>query len=145
MRTVCTDAVKRIIFSCGARFRFLSLATDTKFTAIRLSSKAACGLLSAGCSKEHPQLNILTLQLCIKQFNIIYFINYTHIVGRLAIKIFAMEENVSVQIGIGRWSSGIHGGSPKGKKLRGGLDVEAEERRAEVQKGRKRAVDWTLK
>ena len=145
MRTVCTDAVKRIIFSCGARFRFLSLATDTKFTAIRLSSKAACGLLSAGCSKEHPQLNILTLQLCIKQFNIIYFINYTHIVGRLAIKIFAMEENVSVQIGIGRWSSGIHGGSPKGKKLRGGLDVEAEERRAEVQKGRKRAVDWMLK
>ena len=65
--------------------------------------------------------------------------------GRLAIKIFAMEENVSVQIGIGRRSSGIHGGSPKRKKLRGGLDVEAEERRAEVQKGRKRAVDWMLK
>lgn len=29
--------------------------------------------------------------------------------------------------------------------MRGGLDVEAEERRAEVQKGRKRAVDWMLK
>lgn len=64
----------------------MSLATDTKFTAIRLSSKAACGLLSAGCSKEHPKLNIFTLRLCIQQFNIIYFINYTHIVGKLAIK-----------------------------------------------------------
>ena len=83
---------KANIFSCGARFRFLSLATDTKFTAIRLSSKAACGLLSAGCSKEHPKLNIFTLRLCIQQFNIIYFINYTHIVGELAIKIFVMEE-----------------------------------------------------
>ena len=85
------------IFSGGARFRFLSLATDTKFTAIRLSSKAACGLLSAGCSKEHPKLNIFTLRLCIQQFNIIYFINYTHIVGKLAIKIFAMEENMYME------------------------------------------------
>ena len=75
----------------------MSLATDTKFTAIRLSSKAACGLPSAGYSEEHPQLNIFTLRLCIQQFNIIYFINYTHIVGKLAIKIFAIEENVSVQ------------------------------------------------
>lgn len=33
-------------------------------------------------------------ELCIQQFNIIYFINYTRIVGRLAIKIFVMEEIV---------------------------------------------------
>ena len=39
-------------------------------------------------------MNIFTLRLCIQQFNIIYFINYTHIVGKLAIKIFAMEEIV---------------------------------------------------
>ena len=39
-------------------------------------------------------MNIFTLRLCIQQFNIIYFINYTHIVGKLAIKIFAMEENM---------------------------------------------------
>ena len=39
----------------------------------------------------------------------------------------------------------MYGESPKGKKLRGGLDVEAEERRAEVQKGRSCATDWTLK
>ena len=80
----------------------MSLATDTKFTAIRLSSKAACGLLSAGCSKEHPKLNIFTLKYQLehiihKQFNIIYFINYTHIVGKLAIKIFAMEENMYME------------------------------------------------
>lgn len=30
----------------------------------------------------------------------------------------------------------MHGGSPKGKKLSGGLDVEAEECTEEVQKGR---------
>ena len=46
---------------------------------------------------------------------------------------------------IGRWSRGIHGGSPKGKKRRGGLDVKAEECTEEVQKEQERAVDWTLK
>ena len=97
----------------------MSLVTDTKFIAIRLSSKDACGLPSAGCSEEHPQLNIFTLRLCIQQFNIIYFINYTHIVGKLAIKIFAMEENVSVQIRIGSLSRGMHGGSPKGTEKSG--------------------------
>lgn len=39
----------------------------------------------------------------------------------------------------------MHGGSPKGKKNSGGLDVEAEERRAEVQKGRSCVADWMLK
>ena len=39
----------------------------------------------------------------------------------------------------------MHGGSPKGKKLRGGLDVEVEEYTEEVQKGRSCAADWTLK
>ena len=39
----------------------------------------------------------------------------------------------------------MHGGSPKGKKRRGGLDVEAEECTEEVQKEQERAVDWTLK
>ena len=39
----------------------------------------------------------------------------------------------------------MHGGSPKGKKRRGGLDVEAEEYTEEVQKEQERAVDWTLK
>lgn len=39
----------------------------------------------------------------------------------------------------------MHGGSPKGKKRRGGLDVEVVEYKEEVQKGRKRVVDWTLK
>ena len=39
----------------------------------------------------------------------------------------------------------MHGGSPKGKKLRGGLDVEVEERQAKVQKERSCATDWTLK
>ena len=39
----------------------------------------------------------------------------------------------------------MHGGSPKGKKLSGGLDVEAEECTEEVQKGRSGVVDWTLK
>ena len=39
----------------------------------------------------------------------------------------------------------MHGGSPKGKKLRGGLDVEAEECTEEVQKERSGAADWTLK
>jgi len=39
----------------------------------------------------------------------------------------------------------MHGGSPKGKKLSGGLDVEAEECTEEVQKGRSGVADWTLK
>lgn len=39
----------------------------------------------------------------------------------------------------------MHGESPKGKKRRGGLDVEAEEYTEEVQKEQERAVDWTLK
>ena len=39
----------------------------------------------------------------------------------------------------------MHGGSPKGKKLCDGLDVEAEERHAEVQNGRSCAADWMLK
>ena len=39
----------------------------------------------------------------------------------------------------------MHGGSPKGKKRRGGLDVEAEECTEEVQKERSGVVDWTLK
>ena len=39
----------------------------------------------------------------------------------------------------------MHGESPKGKKMSGGLDVEAEECTEEVQKERKRVVDWTLK
>ena len=39
----------------------------------------------------------------------------------------------------------MHRGSPKGKKLRGGLDVEAEECTEEVQKERARVADWTLK
>ena len=39
----------------------------------------------------------------------------------------------------------MHRGSPKGKKRRGGLDVEAEEYTEEVQKEQERAVDWTLK
>ena len=39
----------------------------------------------------------------------------------------------------------MHGGSPKGKKRRGGLDVEAEEYTEEVQKGRSGVADWTLK
>ena len=39
----------------------------------------------------------------------------------------------------------MHGGSPKGKKLSGGLDVEAEECTEEVQKKQKRVADWTLK
>ena len=34
----------------------------------------------------------------------------------------------------------MHGGSPKGKKLRGGLDVEAEECTEEVQK--KKICTW---
>ncbi len=36
-------------------------------------------------------------------------------------------------------------GSPKGMSKSGGLDVEAEERYAEVQKGRASVADWTLK
>ena len=39
----------------------------------------------------------------------------------------------------------MHRGSPKGKKRRGGLDVEVEECTEEVQKGRSCATDWTLK
>ena len=39
----------------------------------------------------------------------------------------------------------MHGESPKGKKMSGGLDVEAEECTEEVQKEQERAVDWTLK
>ena len=39
----------------------------------------------------------------------------------------------------------MHGESPKGKKMSGGLDVEAEECMEEVQKGRIGVVDWTLK
>ena len=39
----------------------------------------------------------------------------------------------------------MHGGSPKGMEKSGGLDVEAEECTEEVQKERKRVVDWTLK
>ncbi len=36
-------------------------------------------------------------------------------------------------------------GSPKGMSKSGGLDVEAELRYAEVQKGRASVADWTLK
>ena len=39
----------------------------------------------------------------------------------------------------------MHRGSPKGKKRRGGLDVEAEECTEKVQKERSGVVDWTLK
>ncbi len=39
----------------------------------------------------------------------------------------------------------MHRGSTKGKKLRGGLDVEAEECTEKVQKERSGVVDWTLK
>ena len=39
----------------------------------------------------------------------------------------------------------MHGESPKGKMLHGGLDVEVVEYTKEVQKGRSCAVDWTLK
>ena len=39
----------------------------------------------------------------------------------------------------------MHRGSPKGKKRRGGLDVEAEECTEKVQKGFAEAADWTLK
>ena len=39
----------------------------------------------------------------------------------------------------------MQGGSPKGKKLRDGLDVEVVEYTKEVQKGRSCAVDWMLK
>ena len=39
----------------------------------------------------------------------------------------------------------MHGESPKGKKMSGGLDVEAEECMEEVQKGRSGVADWTLK
>ena len=38
-----------------------------------------------------------------------------------------------------------HGGSPKGARKSGGLDVEVVEGTEEVQKERERAVDWTLK
>ena len=41
---------------------------------------------------------------------------------------------------IGRLSRGMHGGSPKGARKSGGMDVEAEERRAEVQK--KKICTW---
>ena len=44
-----------------------------------------------------------------------------------------------------RGSSGKHGGSPKGVRKSGGLDVEAVGRREEVQKGFAEAADWTLK
>ena len=36
-------------------------------------------------------------------------------------------------------------GSPKGASKSGRLDFEVEGRQEEVQKGRERAVDWTLK
>ena len=39
----------------------------------------------------------------------------------------------------------MHGGSPKGAELNGGLDVEAVECTEEVQKGRSGVADWTLK
>ena len=44
-----------------------------------------------------------------------------------------------------RGSGGKHGGSPKGVRKSGGLDVEAAGRREEVQKGFAEAADWTLK
>lgn len=46
---------------------------------------------------------------------------------------------------IGRLSGDMARGSPKGMSKSGGLDVEAEERYAEVQKGRASVADWTLK
>ena len=46
---------------------------------------------------------------------------------------------------IGRRSRGKAQGSPKGKMKRDGLDIEAEGRHEEVQKGRERETDWTLK
>ena len=39
----------------------------------------------------------------------------------------------------------MHGGSPKGVRKSGGLDVEAAGRREKVQKGFAEAADWTLK
>ena len=46
---------------------------------------------------------------------------------------------------IGRQSGGKHGGSPKGIRKSGGLDVEAVGSTEEVQKGFVRAANWTLK
>ena len=42
-------------------------------------------------------------------------------------------------------AAGRHGGSPKGMRKSGGLDVEAVGGTEEVQKGFTRAADWTLK
>ena len=39
----------------------------------------------------------------------------------------------------------MHGRSPKGARNRGGLDVEAVGKQAEVQKEQESVVDWTLK
>ena len=46
---------------------------------------------------------------------------------------------------IGRQSGGKHGGSPKGVRKSGGMDVEAAERQAKVQKGFVRTAEWTSK
>ncbi len=46
---------------------------------------------------------------------------------------------------IGRQSSGKHGGSPKGVRKSGGMDVEAAETQAKVQKGFVRTAEWTSK
>ena len=46
---------------------------------------------------------------------------------------------------IGRQSCGEAGRSPKGARKRGGLDVEAAGKQAEVQKEQESVVDWTLK
>ena len=39
----------------------------------------------------------------------------------------------------------MHGRSPKGVRNRGGLDVEAAGKQAEVQKEQESVSDWTLK
>ena len=39
----------------------------------------------------------------------------------------------------------MHGRSPKGVRNRGGLDVEAAGKQAEVQKEQESVTDWTLK
>ena len=46
---------------------------------------------------------------------------------------------------IGRQSCGEAGRSPKGTRNRGGLDVKAAGKQAEVQNEQESVVDWTLK
>ena len=46
---------------------------------------------------------------------------------------------------IGRQSCGGHGRSPKGARNRGGLDVKAAGKQAEVQKEQVNVTNWTSK